>query len=210
VSATPPDRRPPSPKESSEAELLERARGGDLTAFEQLFEPHSNRLYRLAWHLLGKGSDAEDAVQEALLHAYQGLAGFRGESRFSTWLFRILLNACRMRLRQESRRESLSFEELGLAFDQGGVLLKPVRTWPVPAQEVVLRNEMRDVIRQGLAELPENYREVLVLVDMEGLSNQEAADSAEVSLSALKARLHRARLYLRHKLAGYFSELESG
>jgi RNA polymerase sigma-70 factor (ECF subfamily) len=145
-------------------------------------------------------------VQEALLSAYRALPQFRAESSFSTCLFRILINACRMRLRRVQSHRELSIEELGLAFDPSGRIRGEVPGWPTTPEQAALDKELVEVVRRGLRELPAGYREVLALVDMGDMINLEAAEAVEVSVSALKARLHRARLYLLNKLAGYFSE----
>jgi len=180
----------PEPEESDEA-LLRRAGKGDRAAFGALIDRHGGAMYRVAVRTCGPGKDGEDAVQDALLAAWRGAAGFRGESAARTWLLQIVVNACHRRHRRRAG--------------------EPARTEPVEVAAAEpdadsgpeARTQAREVgraIDRALSGMTAEAREVLVLRDVEGLSGEETAAALGLPLAAMKSRLHRARLELKARV----------
>jgi RNA polymerase sigma-70 factor (ECF subfamily) len=173
-----------------DAELVERARAGDADAFEQLVRLHTPPLYRLLTRMLGSASAAEDVTQECFIRAWRGLRSFRGEARFSTWLYRIGINEGNRFLARESRRELLPFEDV----------LRDVPDLGAQTAELAEVSETHEQLEALLAELPAHYRAAVVLRDVEGYSNEEAAELLELDVRNFKSRLHRGRMALRRRL----------
>jgi RNA polymerase sigma-70 factor, ECF subfamily len=181
---------------SEEAALLESARAGDSTAFECLVMPHWDALLRVTQRILRNREDAEDAVQTAFLDAFRHLNGFRGHSRFSSWLTRIAMNAALMRLRVSRRKRETSLDEVADA-DGAQSKLHPVETRLNPEQ-AYLSKEGRVLLQKGLKKLGPLYMEVLHLRSEQELSVKEAARILGLPVGTVKARLHRARTKLSH------------
>jgi len=168
----------------------------DYGTFESLVEEYADRVYNVALRITGNGADAEDAMQEAFLSAYRAWSTFRGESKPSTWLYRVATNAALMRVRAKRPVEYLS--ELGSD--------EEIQDWSASLLESAERSEVQDKLLEGLALLEPDQRAALVLRDIDGLSTSEAADALDISEQALKSRLHRARMLLREHLAEYFRQ----
>ena len=185
--------------------LVERVRGGDKSAFEDLMLRYEDKVYRLAIGMMKNREDALDAVQDAFLNVYRKIDTFRGESAFSTWLYKIALNSVYMKLRSRSRHEQTeSLDDLEHILDPARVRIQmPIRGWSERADDRLLRKELAQVLREAVAALPEEYRIIFTLREVEELSNQEVADILGLSLAATKTRLHRARLFLRQSLSRY-------
>ncbi len=175
-----------------EQRLIEAASRGDLPAFNQLVLAYQSIAYNLAFRILGAGDPAEDATQEAFIKAYRNLGQYRGGS-FKAWLLRIVTNACYDHLRQIQRRPAGSRDDLTEDPEYAGQLIDPVET----PSEYALRQELAEIIQQGIAALPVEQRTVLVLSDVEGLSYEEIAQVMDTSLGTVKSRLSRARAKLR-------------
>lgn len=180
--------------------LVRRLRAGEPAAFEQVVREQTGRMLAVARRLLPREEDAQDAVQEAFMSAFRSLAGFEGESRLSTWLHRIVVNACLMRLRSMRRRPETSIDGLFPRFDDSGHHDRmPVR-WSEPPADAVDRGEMLAEIRATILELPAEFRDVILLRDIEQVDTRSAAEMLGISAGAVKTRLHRARLALRGAL----------
>jgi len=192
---------PAGPLAPEESGLLDRLKSGDADAYEQVVRAHGGRLLAVARRFLRHEEEARDAVQEAFLSAFQSIGRFHGESTLSTWLHRITINACLMRLRRAGRRPEVSIEELLPRFDEHGRHVKAVVAWPESGEDELLRAETRRRVRGCIDRLPRSYREVVLLRDIEELSTDEAARLLEISPNAVKIRLHRARQALRTMLA---------
>lgn len=189
--------------QAEETALLERAQGGDREAFWELAAPSMNAIYRLALRLVRSEEDAEDVVQEAYLQALKAIGEFRGHSRFTTWVHRIAVNQALMKLRKR-RSDVFPLDTL-----EGGETSKyPLQLvdWSESALGDLVRREAVGVVEAAIEALPIDLRTVLVLRDVNGLSNEEAAQSLELPLGAVKWRLHRARTILRDRLSTYFGE----
>ena len=178
---------------AGDEDLARRAAAGDETAFEDLVERYQSRAYRLACRLLGSEADAPDVLQEAFLSAYRHLASFRGEARFSTWLFRIVTNAALMKLRTRGRRPEDSIEDLLPTFVEDGHHTEQFGEWALPADTNLLRRETRAQVRAAIDALPDGYRTVLLLRDIEEMSTEESARTLGLNPNTVKIRLHRAR-----------------
>lgn len=185
---------------SPDAGLLDRLRAGNEEAYEELVRTNGGRMLAVARRLLPNEEDARDAVQEAFLLAFRALPRFESGCRLSTWLHRIVVNAALMKLRSRRRHPEGSIEELLPRFDTDGHRTPgdvPERN----LEDVKLeQNELSQVVRRCIAQLPERYRTVLVLRDIEELSTEEACELLGLSRDAVKTRLHRARQALRSHL----------
>ncbi len=168
-----------------------------------LVELYGKRIYQVGYRLTGNAADAEDVVQETLVKVMRRADSFRGEGDPMGWIYRIALNEAREILRRKRRRPAVSLESLPIDFDQGN---HPQGAHAVPASpdSGVVAEEVNAAIRASIAELPDGYREAVVLHDLEGMSYQEAAALMELGLGAFKTRLHRARLQLRQKLDAHW------
>ncbi len=184
--------------------FLKKLRAGDPAAFAQLVEANQRNIYNLALRMLNNPQEAEDVLQETFLSAYKALPSFEGRSSLSTWLYRIASNASLMRLRRK-QPESTSIDE-PLELEEGDSLPRQFVDWSSVPEDELLDEESRRVMDEAVAELPEGLRIVFILRDIEGLSTEEAGEALELSESAVKTRLHRARLALREKLSAYFAE----
>lgn len=188
-----------------EQELVARLRAGDDAAFEWLVRTHGGRLLAIARRMLRVEDDARDAVQDAFLQAFRGIERFEGGARLSTWLHRIAVNACLMRLRSRGRRPEHAIEELLPRFYEDGHRIDPGPPWRSEAVDPVEQREIAALVRGAIDQLPESYRNVLLLRDIEGFDTEEAARLLDVKADTLKVRLHRARQALRTLLAPYFA-----
>jgi RNA polymerase sigma-70 factor (ECF subfamily) len=175
---------------------------------EEIVRQHAGRIWNLARRLLGNDADAEDVTQEVLLQVLRKLHTFRGESALTTWLHRITVNAALAHRRKQAVRDEHRLPDpVEQLFAGNGHHHAPVRPWSVSPDQVVLDREQQQVIEKAIAQLPEPYRDVYVLADVEGLANAEIADILELGVPAVKSRLHRARLMMRNALAPYFEEV---
>jgi RNA polymerase sigma-70 factor (ECF subfamily) len=186
---------------SDDAALVARARAGDAEAFERLVREHGGRMLATARRLVRSDDEAHDVVQDAFLAAFRALDGFTGAARLSTWLHRIVVNAALMRLRTRRRRREESIEDILPRFDDAGGWAEPPSSWDAEAETRLERAEIRGRVRAAIDRLPENYRAVLVLRDIEDLDTDETAAALGVTENAVKTRLHRARQALRTLLA---------
>lgn len=187
-----------------QSQLVEALRRGDDAAYEQVVNEYAGRLLAVARRMLRNEDEAQDAVQEAFLSAFRSIDRFKEESRLSTWLHRILVNAALMRIRARKRRPTRSMEELLPKFDERGHVRHAAGSWSAPPDRGSLDEETRAAVYDAMAELPEDYRNVLLLRDIEELSTREAAEVLATTEGAVKIRLHRARQALRELLDSHF------
>lgn len=188
-----------------EGVLLERIRAGDKAACAECIEQHAPAVYRVALRLMRDESEAEDVVQETFLSAFRSIDRFEGHARLSTWLFRIAHNAALMRLRRaEPPLVSVDGSDLG---DDQAEVPRQLFDWCCLPEQDFATAEARAELEQAVRDLPEKLRTVFVLRELEGLSTEATAAALDLSAEAVKTRLHRARLWLRERLAGYFTEL---
>lgn len=188
--------------------LVRRSRGGNNEALEELVSRYEDRVYSLAYRMTGNREDAEDVLQDTFLSVIRALEGFEERSSFSTWLYRIAANAALTRIRKRSRKEKSESEFLDEVYsvtEQAHDQWK-MTDWSANPAEKLLNEEARQVMEKAINKLPEAYRMVFILRDVEGLPAAEAADVLGLSIPAAKSRLHRARLFLRNHLSRYFTE----
>ncbi len=188
--------------EPADAELVQRARAGDLDAFEALTNRYEQRVYSLALRMLRQEQDAEDATQQTFLSALENLDGFRGEARFATWLLRIAAHAALKIIRKRKGLNTVSLEEATQGADNSDIVPHPeyIADWRQSPAELAHQHEVRRLLDDALAQLDEKHRLVFLLRDVEGLSVKETADALGLSEANIKVRLLRARLQLRELL----------
>jgi RNA polymerase sigma-70 factor (ECF subfamily) len=188
-----------------DAVLVERAQGGADDAFGLLVTRYQDRVYRLVRRIVGD-ADAEDALQETFLSAWRALPRFKGDAAFSTWLYRIATNAALMRLRK--RRPDVVSLDAPLKDSEGEAttIAQEIRDWSATPDEELLNDETRQAMESAIGALPEDWRVAFLLRDIEGMSNSDAASTLDLSVPAFKARVHRARLFLRDRLDRHFGE----
>jgi RNA polymerase sigma-70 factor (ECF subfamily) len=189
--------------QSAEMSLVDRLRRGEGPAFEELVRTYSGRMLAVTRRLLGNEEDARDAVQDAFLSAFRAIDRFDGQAALGTWLHRIAVNAALTRLRTRRRHPEKPIETLLPAFQEDGHLTRPVRDFPDPSA-ALQSAEAREAVRRHIEELPADYRNVLLLRDIEGMDTEETARMLGVTAGAVKTRLHRARQALRTLLESDF------
>jgi RNA polymerase sigma-70 factor, ECF subfamily len=184
---------PPGTAVVDEAGLLVALRRGEEWAFETMIRTYGGRLHAVARRICSNDEDARDVLQSAYLSAFRSLADFEGNCQLSTWLHRIVVNTALMRLRVRRRKPEDSIETLLPTFIEDGHHSEQFSDWAMPADEMLEREDVRATVRECIARLPENYRQVLMLRDIEELSTAEVATLLGVTATAVKVRLHRAR-----------------
>jgi RNA polymerase sigma-70 factor (ECF subfamily) len=180
--------------------------GPSLTP-ETVFREHAPRVYNLARRMLGRDADAEDVTQDVLLQVVRHLDQFRGEAAFPTWLHRVTVNAALAHRRKRAQQEEKQTADPLENFSEEDFHRGPVRRWVVGPEENLLNQETQELIEAAIARLPEIFRDVFVLADVENLPNAEIAQLLGTSISAVKSRLHRARQLMRNALAPHFEEV---
>ena len=170
--------------------------------FSQLAEEHSGFVYNVAYRMMGNQHDAEEVAQDAFISAYRARDRFRGDAQPTTWLYRITVNAALMRIRKDKRRKEMTVSEDAQPD-------APSTDWTQSPVASAMNTELGERIQEAINELPEDLQTAVVLRDVQGLTNEEAAEVLEISISALKARLHRGRVALRGILTEYLAQRES-
>lgn len=199
------------PKEDKEIEeaLVRDFQAGDLEAYDKIAEIYQKKIYGLSFNLTRNQMDAQDVTQEVLLTLYRKISMFQGKSAFSSWVYRITLNASYMKLRSKKKEPNVSIDDLLPSFNGAGFQQEKIQDWSENTESLLFTNETRDVIQKAVDLLPEKEKVVFLLRDIEGLSTEKAGEILELTVPAVKSRLHRARLFLRKKLANYFEEYQS-
>ena len=198
--------------QDSEAMLIERLKRQEAAACEELVRTQSGRLLSVARRILRNEEDARDVVQEGFMSAFRALPDFNGQSRLSTWLHRIIVNAALMKIRTRGRRPEESIEDLLPRFLDDGHHAEPTSDWSA-ANELIEQRETRERVRAAIDRLPEAYRTVLMLRDIEEMDTAETARMLGVTANTVKIRLHRARQALARLLEPAFrpkGTIESG
>lgn len=178
-----------------ERELIARLQKRDEAAFEELIRQYEKKVYTLCFRMCGNSEDAEEAAQDAFLALWRGIDRFRQESSLSTWIYRLATNACIDTLRRRKKQSG------SVSLDDEELFVDAVDTSPQP-QETVEHREAQKLLQEGLSTLPEEYRKVLILREIEGLSYTEIAESASIELGTVKSRISRGRSLLRNFLSG--------
>lgn len=198
-----------SMQQRQEASLVALLREGDPGAFETLVRTHMPMMLRVARRFMRSEEDARDVVQDAFVSAFRSIGKFGSNARLSTWLHRIVVNASLMRLRTQRRHPEEDIEEYLPRFKEDGHQLPRSEDWTETAETILQRTELAGIVRAAIDRLPDTYREVLLLRDIEELSGEEAAETLGVTSNAVKVRLHRARQALRTLLDPYMRPVTS-
>jgi RNA polymerase sigma-70 factor, ECF subfamily len=188
--------------ERDDADLIERLKAGDEEALETLFNRYSAKLYTVAQRILGEVADAEEVIQDVFWTAFRKANSFRGTAQFSTWLYRLTVNAALGKIRRSKKSKEIEYEEYLPKFQKDGHhLVRPVVDWSDTLDEKYAEQELRQLLKNALDQLKPLDKSVVVLSDLEGMSDKEIAVALGLTVSAVKTRLHRARLFLRGNLA---------
>ena len=188
--------------ERNEAELIARIVSGEKQLFHELIRPYERMVYMTALSIVKNETDAEDCAQDAVVNAYKNLAKFRGDAKFSTWLLTIVVNQARQKLRKAKRAREDSLDE-PIEGDEKEITPAPLTDWREIPLEALERKELREALRAAIAELPDIYRQIFTLRDLEELNVAETAAALEINENMVKVRLHRARMMLQKRLAPY-------
>ena len=193
------------PEIESDLTLVERLRHGDTTALETLMARYTDRVYRLAYGITGNAADAEEVVQDVFLTVFRKIHTFEGRAALGSWIYRVTTNAALIKRRgRRSDREIPLEPSLPVFLPDGHRAGDPAflkADWSQTPEADLLSKETREILHQAIADLPDQYRAVVVLRDVQGLSNEEVADVVGESLPCVKSRLHRARMALREELS---------
>lgn len=190
--------------QAQDADFVERLKAREPSAMDELVDAFSDKIYNLAMGLLKREQDAEDIVQDTLLQVIEKIDTFRGEAALSSWIYRIAINFSYMKIRKNKRDDYIPIEEHMPRFEKSGMHEYPVSNWADKADNQLARKEMRELIIENIDKLSEKYKTVLVMRDIQGLSTEEVAEVTGMTIPAVKSRLHRARLFLRDRLARYY------
>jgi RNA polymerase sigma-70 factor (ECF subfamily) len=185
--------------------LIDRLKAGDPEALRSIFDLYAAKLYGLAHRIVGNASDSEEVIQDVFWNVYRKAETFRGTAQFSTWLYRLTVNAALGKIRRSKRNREVEYEEFLPKFRKDGHhRVRPVVDWSNSLDEHYARQEMEGLVNHALGELKPLDKSVIVLSELEGLPDKEIAAVLGLTVSAVKTRLHRARLFLRGKLAVHF------
>ena len=179
----------------TDEDLVTRSRGGDVESFNQLILRWERPIYALAYRVIGREEDARDVVQETFLRAFRALPGFKGEAKFSSWIYRIALNLCRDWIRRQRRTPVVQMPE-----DAEAVERMAIRDPVDSSEDLVARKELSAVVAEAMAVLPEEQRTAIVLKEYHGMTFQEIAELQGVPLSTVKTRLYQGLAVLRRNL----------
>lgn len=193
------------PKKNTDLELIAEFQKGNESSFEELIQRYSNKVYSLASRLTRNNEDAEEVLQDVFVTVYRKIAGFEGKSSFSSWLYRVTVNAAFMKLRKRRQDHSVSLEDLMSQIHVVPALRSPEH---VHVDSISIKNEMLEALEQAIQKLPDEYRPVFILRDVDGLTSREVGKILDLTVPAVKSRLHRSRLMLRRKLQRYYADLQ--
>jgi RNA polymerase sigma-70 factor (ECF subfamily) len=196
-----------APPAESDEELVARARAKDFVAFEKLLDRYEDRIFRLAYRFVRNETEAKEILQDTFLTIWRKLDTFKGDSQFSSWLYRVAANAALMRLRAQRRHPEVSTEDLPIGYlDNYGQMPPQTENWAKRPDDELQSAELRRHIQSAVDALPEIYRTVFLIRDVEGLSTEETAEVLQISVPTVKTRLHRARIALRDAISTYFDK----
>lgn len=196
-------------KDLSDQELIGLYRQGNKSIIDQLLQRYQSRVYRLAYGILRNPQDAEEVIQEVFLRVFQKLDSFKGESAFSSWLYRVAVNTTFMKIREKRGTDVLALEEVEKMLEEeinkaGG------SDWARRPDDELLSEEAIKIITGAMEKLPDEFKIIITLRDLEGLSTEEVGQLLGLSPAAVKSRLHRARLFLRKRLGEFYHQIFEG
>jgi len=208
-----PDSAMPTPRAATAArvdpdgELLAALQRHDPTAAELLVARYGDRAYRLAVGITRSSRDAEEAVNDAFWSIVRKVETFRGDSKLTSWIYRIVANAAYLKIRRQARRrDEIPLDDVLPAFDEDGRHVGPMHDWSTSAEDPAVQMRLREALQASIDELPADYRAVFVLHDVEGMLVSEIASSLGITVAAAKTRAHRARLFLRKRLSAFMED----
>ena len=196
----------PAKDKVTEEQLVKDLQAGEMGSFEQLANLYQKKIYALSFNLTRNATDSQDVTQEVLLTLFKKGHTFQGKSAFSSWVYRITLNATYMKLRTRKKEPNISIDELLPSFNGSGFQQEKIQDWSENTESLLFGNETRKVIQKAVDLLPDKEKIVFLLRDVESLSTEKVSEILELTVPAVKSRLHRARLFLRKRLANYFEE----
>jgi RNA polymerase sigma-70 factor, ECF subfamily len=195
-------------KRVTDVELTEAFMKGDIAAFEELVSRYESKVMNLALRFVRNQEDAEEVMQDVFTTLYRKVQSFQGKSQFSSWLYRIVVNAAFMKLRKRKQSQTVSIEDLAPAVREFCIEREALSI--STSTNMLVSRELREVLQDAIDKLPEQYRAVFILRDVDGLSNHETGEILNLSIPAIKSRLHRSRLMLRRKLQRYYDDFNGG
>jgi len=186
--------------------LVQEFKEGSLEAYDKIAERYQKKIYGLSFNLCRNQMDAQDITQDVLLTLFRKIETFQGKSAFSSWVYRITLNATYMKLRSKKKEPSVSIDDLMPSLNGAGYQQEKIQDWSEDTESLLFDKETREIIQKAVDLLPEKEKVVFILRDVEGLSTEKVGAILDLTIPAVKSRLHRARLFLRKKLSNYFEE----
>lgn len=184
--------------ELSDEKLIKRFTKGCEVSFEEIVRRYETKVHNLAMRLTRNGEDAEEVLQDVFVTVYRKISGFEGKAKFSSWLYRITVNAAFMKLRKRKQDQSVSMEDVMPYIQNKAAPQK--NAFGALSDFVAINNQLKDALEGAIGRLPDDYRAVFILRDIDGLSNKEVSKILGLSIPAVKSRLHRSRLMLRKRL----------
>lgn len=194
-------------RKPSDTELLKSFRNGCTGSYEELIQRYNSKVFSLAYRLTRNADDAEEVLQDVFVTVYRKIAGFEGKASFSSWIYRVTVNAALMKLRKRRQNRSVGIEDI-LPDYRNSALLKGAQTQE--ADNLLERAQLSEALEEAIAKLPDEYRPVFVLRDVDGLTSKEVGKILELTIPAVKSRLHRSRLMLRRRLLQFYREYRLG
>jgi RNA polymerase sigma-70 factor (ECF subfamily) len=191
------------PEAQSDESLVELVINGDKAAFDELMQRYQSKAYRLVRGILRDHQDTEEVLQEIFLKIFQKLDTFRGEASFSSWLYRVALNTAFMKLREKKRPARIPLDNVIAEIEE---LEATGAEWPSAPDQEIVTEEVMKIITEAMEKMPEDFRVILILRDIEGFSNEEVGELLNLSVPAVKSRVHRARLFLRKRLDDFYKQ----
>ncbi len=190
--------------ETDDKMLVLNLQSGCQNSFEELVNKYETKVHNLAMRLTRNPEDAEEVLQDVFVTVYRKIDGFEGKAKFSSWLYRITVNAAFMKLRKRRQEKSISLDDM-IPYVQEKIITQK-NSAMISSDSQAISNEIRSVIERAITKLPEDYRAVFILRDIDGLSNKEVGKILDLSIPAVKSRLHRSRLMLRKKLKKFYED----
>ncbi len=188
----------------SDVGLVDLFKGGEISAFDEIVYRYESKVMNLSLRFTRNQEDAEEVLQDVFTTVYRKIDSFRGQSAFSSWLYRIVVNAAFMKLRKKKQSQTVSMEDLAPAVKQYCMERESVTN--THSYNITVTRELQEVLQRAIDKLPDQYRAVFILRDVDGLSNQETGEILDLSIPAVKSRLHRSRIMLRKRLQRYYED----
>ena len=191
-------------KELADEQLIKNFALGCINSYEEIISRYEAKVHHLALRLTKNAEDAEEVLQDVFITVYRKIEGFEGKAKFSSWLYRITVNAAFMKLRKRRQEQASSLEELSFYVQQQ--IVEDRSIYSAQTDSLAINNEIKEALESAISKLPEEYRAVFVLRDIDGLSNKAVSDILDLSIPAIKSRLHRSRLMLRKRLRKFYED----